>query len=240
MAGHSKWKNIKHKKAAADAKRSKVFTKLSKEITVAAKAGGGDKETNPTLRTLLEKARHVNMPQENIMRAIKKGTGELPGMTYEAYRYEGYGPGGFAVMVEVLTDNKNRAVADVRHIFSKHSGSLAETGAVSWMFKHAGMILVSGEEVDPEEIMELTIEYTIFDISYDEEDGVCRILCEPQHTEEVKRVLADAGYSIDDVELTWIATTEFPLDEGASESVESFVDALEELEDVQNVYTNVV
>ncbi len=166
MSGHSKWATIKHKKAKEDAKRGKVFTKLIKEITVAAKAGG-DPAGNPRLRTLLDNAKEVNMPQENVTRAIKKGTGELPGVSYQSQMYEGYGPGKIAIIVDVLTDNKNRAVADLRHLFVRKGGVLAENGAVQWMFDRMGIIRGSGSNVTEDKLIELLLDYDVKDISCD-------------------------------------------------------------------------
>ncbi len=164
MSGHSKWSTIKRKKGAADAKRGKIFTKLIREIIVSARMGGGDINANPRLRTAVMAARAENMPKENIERAIKKGTGELEGTTYEEYTYEGYGPGGVAMMLEVLTDNKNRTVADIRHIFSKHNGSLGEGGCVSWMFEKKGLILIDKKGVDEDRLMEVALDAGALDV----------------------------------------------------------------------------
>jgi len=236
MAGHSKWKTIKHKKAAADAKRGKEFTKLIKEITVAARDGGGDPSGNPRLRTLLDKAKKINMPQDNVSRAIKKGTGQLPGQQYEAFRYEGYGPGGIAVMVDVLTDNKNKAVAEVRHMFSKKGGNIAETGAVSWMFERLGAIRISESKLSEDELLEKLIEHDIQDIT--KEDNVTTVLCEPKALSEISNAISDAGCTIDEAEVEWIAKTPLTLSTEEEKKAIEFLDAIEELDDVQNVYTN--
>ncbi len=238
MAGHSKWKTIKHKKAAADAQRSKLFTKLIKEITVAARSGGGDPVHNAALRSLLDKAKKLNMPQDNATRAIKKGTGELPGVHYESHMYEGYGPSGIAVMVEVLTDNKNRAVADLRSLFTRKGGSLAENGAVSWMFERLGSVTARGQnDITEDLLVETLLEFSIKDVSV--EEGVWTILCDPQHLELVKKALETIGMSIEDSEVTFLAQNTSELDDSQAQIVYDFLEALEELDDVQNVYANV-
>lgn len=236
MAGHSKWANIKHKKAAVDAKKGKIFTRLSKEITVAAKVGGGDPEGNPRLRTLLEKAREANMPVENTQRAIKKGTGELPGVAYEAITYEGYGPCGIAVIVECLSDNKNRTVADVRRVFSHKGGSLGETGSVGWMFEKMGV--VKGESNKSEDdLLELLLDYDIDQISVN--DGGFYITCDIKALDAVKNVLKSNGCKVESAEVEWVATTTVEVDEESAKKVMEFLDELEELDDVQNVYDNI-
>lgn len=238
MSGHSKWKTIKHKKAAADAQRSKLFTKLIKEITVAARSGGGDPVHNAALRTLLEKAKKLNMPQDNAIRAVKKGTGELPGVHYESHMYEGYGPEGIAVMVEVLTDNKNRAVADLRSLFTRKGGNLAENGAVGWMFERWGVVTAQGgDDITEDRLIEALLEFTINDISFDE--GIWTVVCDPHQIEETKTALVALGMTIDDVEVPFLAQNTVSLDEHKSKMAYDFLEALEELEDVQNVYANV-
>ncbi|KKT01633.1 MAG: hypothetical protein UV79_C0007G0009 [candidate division TM6 bacterium GW2011_GWF2_43_17] len=238
MSGHSKWKTIKHKKAAADAQRSKLFTKLIKEITVAARSGGGDPVHNAALRALLEKAKKLNMPQDNAMRAIKKGTGELPGVHYESHMYEGYGPAGIAVMVEVLTDNKNRAVAELRSMFTRKGGTLAENGAVSWMFERSGVITARGEtDITEDALVEALLEFSIKDLSLD--DGNWTVVCDPQEMEAVKSVLECVGMTIEDSEVAFLAQNATSLDENQSQLAYDFLEAVEELDDVQNVYANV-
>ena len=186
MAGHSKWKQIKHKKAKADAERGKVFTRLIKEITVAARAGGGDEAANPRLRTAILAAKAANMPANNIDRAVKKGTGELPGVAYEEVTYEGYGPGGAALLIECLTDNKNRTVAEIRHAFSKYSGNLGESGSVAWMFERKGEITVELGDMTEEQIMEAALEAGAEDLSI--EDGAAFLTCQPEDVDAVRRV----------------------------------------------------
>ncbi len=236
MSGHSKWATIKHKKAALDAKRGKVFTKIIKEITVAARVGGGDTNANPRLRTLVDKARSVNMPLDNIQRAIKKGTGELPGQNYEAQTYEGYGPAGMAVIVEVLTDNKNKAVAELRHAFSRDGGNVGETGSVNWMFERAGVIRAQGPQLNEDFLLETLLDYPIKNI--DQEDDVFVILTEPNACDKVKQVLVDLGATVKEAELEWVPKTTVHLDATQEEKALHFLDKLEDLDDVQNVYAN--
>lgn len=236
MSGHSKWATIKHKKAKEDAKRGKVFTKLIKEITVAARSGGGDPSANPRLRTLVEKSKEVNMPQDNMMRAIKKGTGELPGMAYESHTYEGYGPGKIAVIVEVLTENKNRAVADLRHIFSRKGGVLAESGAVNWMFERLGLIRASGKFTTEDELLELLLDYDIKNIEVDDKDVT--ITCSPKSLEDVKKALISSGFKIEHAELEFVSSNLVSLTGEDEQKAHEFLESLEDLDDVQNVYTN--
>jgi len=236
MAGHSKWKTIKHKKAAADAKRGKEFTKLIKEITIAARSGGGDPTGNPRLRTLLDKAKKINMPQDNVTRAIKKGTGELPGQQYESHLYEGYGPGGIAVMVDVLTDNKNKAIADLRHMFSKKGGNISESGTVGWMFERLGAIRIDESPLSEDQLLEALLDHDIQDISKD--NTITTILCNPKALEEVSTAARNMGCTIDEAEVEWIAKSPLALSEQNEKKAIEFLDAIEELEDVQNVYTN--
>ncbi|MBT4855882.1 YebC/PmpR family DNA-binding transcriptional regulator [bacterium] len=236
MAGHSKWANIKHRKASQDSKRGKIFTKLIKEITVAARAGGGEPDHNPRLRLLLDKARHVNMPSDNTTRAIKKGTGELPGVHYEAHMYEGYGPAGSAVLVEVLTDNKNRAVADLRKTFSRRGGNLGEAGSVSWMFNHEGVIRVKPEGLSEDDLLEALIDFDVEDISV--HDDLATILCDKKQIETVRKILVDKGLTVESAELEWVAKDPVELDEKNATKVFDFLEAIEDMEDVQNVYSN--
>lgn len=237
MAGHSKWANIKHKKAAADKKRGKAFTRISKEISVAARSGGGDQAGNPRLRHLVDKAREINMPLDTITRAIKRGTGELPGVHYEAQMYEGYGPHGIAVIVETLTDNKNRTVADIRSFFSRAGGNLAEGGAVSWMFKHLGVVRAHGEGFTEDQLLERLIEFDVKDI--DSSDHTMFIItCDPKSLESIKQELINTGMKIESAELEWVADNLIALEGTEAEKAIEFLDQLEEHDDVQNVYTN--
>lgn len=236
MSGHSKWATIKHKKAALDAKRGKVFTKIIKEITVAARTGGGDVNGNPRLRTLVDKARAVNMPLDNITRAIKKGTGELPGQNYEAHTYEGYGPAGMAVIVEVLTDNKNKAVAELRHVFSREGGNVGETGSVNWMFERAGVIRAQGSQLNEDFLLENLLDYPVKNI--DQEDDTFVVITEPQACDKVKQAILDLGATVKEAELEWVPKTMVHLDETQEEKALQFLDKIEDLEDVQNVYAN--
>jgi len=236
MAGHSKWANIKHKKAKEDAKRGQIFTKIIKEITVCAKAGGGVLENNPTLRQLVEKAKEANMPGENITRAIKKGTGELPGVSYESISYEGYGPGGTAVIIEALTDNKNRTVADLRHIFSRHNGNLAETGAVNWMFEKLGVIrgTISGKTED--DLLEALMDYDVQNISI--EENFATVTTAIPALFQVKDALINLGMKIEDAKLEWVAKNNLSVDAETEEKAFGLFEALEDNDDVQNVYSN--
>ena len=235
MSGHSKWANIKHKKAKEDAKRGQTFTKIIKEITVCAKSGGIP-ENNPQLRQLIEKAKEANMPAENIIRAVKKGTGELPGVVYEAISYEGYGPGGTAVIIEALTDNKNRTVADLRHIFGRHNGNLAETGSVNWMFEKLGVIrgTIAGKNED--DLLEALMDYDIHDISI--EDNLVSITTGMAALFQVKDALVKLGMKIESAELEWVAKNNLEVDEATEEKAFGLFEALEENDDVQNVYSN--
>lgn len=237
MAGHSKWANIKHKKAKEDAVRGKAFTKLVKEITVASRVGGGDPSGNPRLRTLVEKAKDINMPQDNIKRAIQKGTGELPGVAYEHHMYEGYGPGGIAVMVEVLTDNKNRAVAEVRHVFTKKGGNMAENGSVSWMFSQKGVIKATGSTITEDQLLEKLLDFDIEDIKKEEE--LFFIICNPKALEEVKTGVTQAGLKAESNDIEWVAKDTAQLSSEDEEKAFEFLESLENLEDVQNVYSNI-
>ncbi len=238
MAGHSKWHNIRNKKAKVDAKRGQIFTKLIREITVAARQGGGDPEFNPRLRIAIEKAKQANMPAENIERAIKRGTGELEGVTYEEVTYEGYGPEGVAVIVEALTDNRNRTTAEVRHIFTKHGGNLGSSGCVSFLFEDKGVILVPKNDYTEDEIFEKAIEAGAEDVITDE-DEFYEIRTEPQDLYSVKENLEKEGVTIEKAELTKIPTTTVEIkDEDVANRLLKMLDALEENDDVQKVYSN--
>lgn len=236
MSGHSKWSTIKHKKAKEDAKRGKIFTKLIREITTAAREGGGSPEGNAKLRMVLEKAKRVNMPQDNVARAIKKGTGDGGGAAYEASLYEGYGPLGTAVMIETLTDNRNRTVAELRNCLGRSGGTLADSGSVAWMFKHRGVVRASGNATE-DAVIEQLLEYDIDDISVD--DGLVTIVCDMGDLEHVKRVIESMKLSIESAQIEWLAKDPISLEEkDKEEKVVALVDQLEDLDDVQNVYVN--
>jgi YebC/PmpR family DNA-binding regulatory protein len=236
MSGHSKWATIKHKKGAADAKRGQMFTKLIKEISIAARMGGGDQEANPRLRTAIIKARGANMPKDNIDRAIKKGTGDLEGVNYEELIYEAYAPGGVALFIEVLTDNKNRAAADVRNILNKGGGSLATSGAVSRLFKRKGVITFDGEKYTEDEIMEAAIEGGAEDVALS--DGVIEVTTDPADFEAVVNALTEKNFESMSAEISMIPDAETELDNEATAKVLRMIDRLEENDDVQNVYSN--
>jgi len=236
MAGHSKWANIKHRKAAQDAKRNKIFTRLIKEVTVAARMGGGDPEANPRLRQAIDKALGNNMPKDNIDRAIKRGTGELEGVSYDEVTYEGYAPGGVAVMVESMTDNKNRTVNEIRHIFSKNGGNLGEDGSAGYLFTKTGMLVFDAEAVDEDELMEAAMEAGADDIRT--EDGQHVIYTEPQEFEQVKAGLAEAGFEPQVAEVTMRPENTVRVEGEKAEKVLKLLDALEDHDDVQNVYAN--
>ncbi len=236
MSGHSKWHSIKHKKAAADSKRGKIFTKLIKEMSVAARIGGGDVDSNPRLRTAVAAAKAVNMPLDNIKRAIMKGTGELPGQSYESVTYEGYGPGGAAVLVECLTDNKNRTVAEIRHHFSKHGGNLAETGAVQWMFERKGYLTVSKESASEDKLLELALDAGADDLKSEGESF--EIYTSFESFETVKAAILNAGIEPESGEITMIPTNGVRLEGKKAEQMLKLMEVLEDHEDVQNVYAN--
>ena len=238
MSGHSKWASIKHKKAHTDAKRGKVFTKIVKEIATAAKLGGGDPEGNPRLRTAIDNAKEVNMPHDNVKKAIMKGTGELPGVSYEEYLYEGYGPAGVAVMVEVMTDNKNRTVPEIRHIMSKSGGSLGESGCVSWIFEKKGYILVSKTKTSEDVVMTVALDAGAEDMKNDPEEENFEIITTPEDFAAVKEAIEKAGLPVDSAEVTMLPKTYVVLDAKAAEQMVRLIDALEDNDDVQNVYAN--
>ncbi len=236
MAGHSKWANIQHRKKAQDAKRGKIFTRLIREISVAAREGGGDPEANPRLRLAIDKANSANVPKDNIDRAIKKATGELEGAAYEELRYEGYAPGGVAVMVDCLTDNRNRTVAEVRHAFTKHGGNLGTDGSVAYMFEKKGVIsFAPGSSED--EVMEAALEAGAEDIVSDE-DGSIEVLTAPEDFEAVRNALRDAGLAVGEAEVTQRAATLVELDLETGQKVLKFLDVLEDLDDAQDVWSN--
>ena len=236
MSGHSKWANIKHRKGAEDARRGKVFTKIIKEIMIAARTGGGDPAGNPRLRSALINARTNNMPKDNIERAIKKGTGELEGVHYDESSYEGYGPGGAAVLVESLSDNKNRTVADIRHAFNKHGGNMGENGCVAWMFHKKGWFSVKKTDVDEEKLMSVALDAGAEDIRDEEEDF--EVITPPEDFETVKKALDDASIPYADSEVTMLPQSYVSVTGKAAEQMYKLMEALEDNDDVQKVYTN--
>jgi YebC/PmpR family DNA-binding regulatory protein len=237
MSGHSKWATTKHKKAATDAKRGKIFTKITKEITVAAKLGGGDPDGNPRLRTAVAKGKSVSMPAENIKRAIQKGTGELPGVSYEEVTYEGYGPNGVAIIVEVLTDNRNRTVSEIRNIFSKAGGNMGEAGCVSWMFHKKGYIVVASAKADEEKLMSLALDAGAEDMQTEDDNFV--ITTAQSDFEKVKKALEDAGIPLEVAEVTMVPQTYVKIDgEKVAGQMMRLMEAIEDNDDVQNVYAN--
>ncbi len=237
MSGHNKWSSIKHKKARMDAQRSKIFSKLIREITVAAKLGGPDPESNPRLRQAIANARANNMPKENIENAIKKGTGELPGVSYEEISLEGYGPGGIAIMIDALTDNRNRTVAEIRSIFNKNGGNLAEKGAVAWMFETIGQILVEKSRVDEDSLMEAAIEAGAEDVITDDEEFYI-IKTAKEDLMNVVDGLEKAGIPIKSYEITKVAQTPVKLSGDQAEKAMKLLELLDDHDDVQKVYTN--
>ncbi len=238
MAGHSKWANIKHKKAREDAKKGKVFSKISKKITASARHHGGDPDANAELRMLIIKAREVNMPSDNVERAIKKGTGELEGVSYEEFNYEGYGPAGVAMYVELMSDNRNRTAAEIRHLFSKHGGNLGESGCVAWMFERKGQIIIDGTE-DPfneDELMIAVLEAGAEDVEV--EDSIATIYTDPTDLMEVREGLLD-NFEITDAEISMIPQNTMIIDDvDTAKKVLKLMDLLEDHDDVQAVYAN--
>jgi YebC/PmpR family DNA-binding regulatory protein len=236
MSGHSKWATIKHKKGALDAKRGKIFTRLIKEITIAAKMGGGDPDGNPRLRGAIAAAKAENMPNENIKRAIQRGTGEIEGVSYEEITYEGYGPGGVAIIVDVLTDNKNRAVSEIRHAFSKNGGNLGAEGAVAWMFTTKGVITVPKSAASEDKITEIVLDAGAEDLS--EQGESWEILCDPKDFETVTNTLKAAKIDTETAEVTKIASTYTKLEGTQANAMIRLLETLEDLDDTQNVYSN--
>ena len=236
MAGHSKWANIKHRKAGQDALRGKIFTKILREITVAAKAGGGDPATNPALRTAIDKGLGANMKRDTIDNAVKKATGSLEGVNYEQVRYEGYGPGGTAVMVDCLTDNRNRTVAEVRHAFSKAGGNLGTDGSVAYMFSKVGIISYTGS-VDEDALIEAALDAGADDVITND-DGSVDVMTTPENYLEVKDAMIAANFTPDNAEITMQAATNTDLDAETAEKMMRLIERLEDLDDVQNVYSN--
>jgi len=236
MSGHSKWSTIKHKKGAADKKRAKIFTKLIKEITVAARMGGGDPMANPRLRHAIDSAKAQNMPKDNVDRAIKKGTGDMEGVNYEEIMYEGYGPGGVAVMVECLTDNKNRTIADVRYIFNKAGGNVGTDGCVAWMFDKKGVITISKENTDEETLMEVALDAGAEDIK-DEGDSF-DVLTAPEEFDVVKDAIDGAQITYEVAEISMVPQNTTAVSGKEAEQMIRFMEALDDCDDIQNFYTN--
>lgn len=236
MSGHSKWSTIKHKKGAADAKRGKIFTKIIKEITVAARAGGGDPAGNPRLRTAIMTAKQVNMPQDNINRAIKKGTGELEGVNYEEFVYEGYGPGGAAILLDVMTDNKNRTVSEIRAVMGKNGGNLGENGCVAWMFEKKGLFIVSASEMEEDDLLELIMDAGAEDLEK-ANDGF-EIKTSMENFETVRKTLESKEIKIEFAELTRLPTNTVEVNEKTGRQLLRLMDLLEDHDDVQKAYSN--
>jgi YebC/PmpR family DNA-binding regulatory protein len=238
MAGHSKWANIQHRKGRQDEKRGRIFTRLIKEITVAAKLGGADPNSNPRLRLAMDKASDANMPKDKVLDAIKRGTGQLDGVEYEEIRYEGYGIGGAAVIVDCMTDNRTRTVAEVRHAFSKHGGNLGTDGSVSFMFKHCGQIIFR-PGASEDKIMEVALEAGAEDV-ISADDGVIEVVCAPNDFQALKAALEESGLKPELAEITMRASTDSELTGEDAAKMQKLLDALESLDDVQEVYTNAV
>ncbi|OGF14262.1 MAG: transcriptional regulator [Candidatus Eisenbacteria bacterium RBG_16_71_46] len=236
MSGHSKWATIKRKKAATDQARGKVFSKFIKEITIAARQGGGDLEANPRLRTAVNAAKSVNMPANNIERAIKRGTGEVEGVHYEETQYEGYATGGVAVLVEIATDNRNRTAGDIRHIFTKFGGNLAEAGSVAYLFKPQGVITIEKTAIGEDALFEIVLEAGAEDVNA--EGDTYDVFTPPAQFEAVKQAIEAKQIPVQNAEVTKVASIQVPLDDKAAESILRLVDALEDHEDVQKVYAN--
>jgi YebC/PmpR family DNA-binding regulatory protein len=236
MSGHSKWSSIKHKKGAADAKRGKIFSRLIKEVTVAARMGGGDPNGNPRLRTAIQAAKAENMPKDNITRAIKKGTGELEGASYEEVNYEGYGPGGVAMLIDCLTDNKNRTVADIKHLFDRHGGNLGEPGCVAWMFEKKGLIVFDKDQVDEENLINIALETGAEDVKDSETEF--EVVMEPPEFEAVKKAFDNAGLKYTLAEVSMIPQNTVKIEGKQANQMLNLMDALEDHEDIAHVYAN--
>ena len=236
MSGHSKWHTIKHKKGAADAKRGKIFTRLIKELTVAARAGGGDPDMNPRLRTIIAEAKASNMPRENIDRAIRRGTGEEPGVSYEEIMYEGYGPGGVAMLVQTLTDNKNRTVGEIRFIFGKYNGNLAAENSVAWMFSRKGQVVVEKEKADEEKLLNAALEAGADDVNDD--GGVWEVICKPEAFEGVRDAVKALGVEPASAEIAMIPQNYIKLTGKEAQSMLKLFEAIDDHDDVQHVWAN--
>ncbi len=238
MSGHSKWSSIKHKKAAVDAKRGKLFTKYIKEITVAARLGGPDPDANPRLRAAITAGRGASMPKDNIERAIQRGAGGLEGANIEEIRYEGYGPGGIAILLDCMTDNRNRTVSDVRSTLNKHGGNLGEAGCVSWMFHQKGLFVFDRNKVNEDELMELVLEAGAEDIEDKPEDGTIEVTSDVASFPNLQDVIEATGMSPQLAEISWIPENTIHVDGNTAESLLNLIEKLEDLDDVQNVYAN--
>ena len=236
MSGHSKWSTIKRKKAAVDAKRGKIFTTLIKEITITARAGGGDPDSNPRLRHAISSARDANMPQDNIKKAIMKGTGELPGTTYEECTYEGFGPGGVAIFMEVLTDNKNRTVADIRHLITKYGGNLGENGSVAWMFDKKGQIILTRDNQDKDTLFEAAIDAGAED--FEAVDNAFIVTTDPAEIMSVRSALENKGYYVESSKVEMLPKNLHKIDDEKSKKAISLLDKIEDHNDIKSVYTN--
>ncbi len=236
MSGHSKWASIKHKKGAADAKRGRLFTKLIREITVAAKDGGGNPDTNPALRTAISRANDANMPKDNIEKAIKKGTGELPGVSYESCAFEGYGPGGVAIIAEVLTDNKNRSSAEIRNIFSKRGGNMAGAGSVAWIFTAKGYILIDKSQIGEDELFSISVDAGAEDVKTGDKNY--EVFCDPKDFENLKSAFVEKNIKWESAELTKLPNSTIKLAGSDAKQVLALVESLEDHDDVQKVYSN--
>jgi len=236
MSGHSKWATIKRKKASTDAARGKVFTKIIKEITISARDGGGDPAGNPRLRLAIASAKASNMPQDNITRAIKKGTGEMEGVSYEEITYEAYAPHGIAVMIECVTDNRNRTVAELRHMISKHNGNLGESGSVAWMFERKGVVTITKENHSEDDVMEIILDAGADDLKTEEE--FFEVICSIENFEKVRKALEEKKYKIENASLQQIAKNLVELDEKGAADVVKFLEVVEEHDDVQNIFSN--
>ncbi len=236
MSGHSKWHSIKHKKAAVDAKRGKIFTKLIKEITIAARIGGGDMTANPRLRLAVQKGKEANMPNDNIDRAIKKGTGELEGVTYVELVYEGYAPEGVAIIMDIMTDNKNRTVAEIKKMLSKHGGTFGESGSVAWMFEKKGVIMLSADKYTEDDIMEIALDLGALDIV--SEDEMIIVYTAPEEFEQIKNSLLEQGKEIDQSEISRIPSNTIKVNQEKAEKIVFLMELLEDHEDVQNLASN--
>ncbi|HEU5250500.1 MAG TPA: YebC/PmpR family DNA-binding transcriptional regulator [Thermoanaerobaculia bacterium] len=237
MSGHSKWSTIKHKKGAADAKRGRLFTKLIREITMSARLGGGSPESNPRLRKAIDDAKAVNMPAENIKRAIQRGTGELPGVTYEEVTFEGYGPGGVAILIEAMTDNKNRTLPEIRTIFAKHGGNLGESGSVKFLFQKKGYIAIEKNKATEDAVMEAAIEAGAEDVAFSDEQYY-EVQTSPETLPQVKAKFEERGLPLAVTEISMIPTTQVPLEQRKAEQTIKLMEALEDHDDVQNVWAN--
>lgn len=236
MSGHSKWSSIKHKKAKKDAQKGKLFSKLARKLTVEARRGGGDIETNPALRMVVEMTQAAGMPKENVEKAIKRGTGELPGVVYEEITCEGYGPGGVALLIEAVTDNKKRAISEIRHILTKHGGHLGEVGCVTWLFERKGLMVLNKDKVDEDEVMEAALEVGADDVK--DEGDTLEIIFPPEKFDQIKKKVKDLGYTPEVIELTMVPQTTVPLEEKEAYQMLHLMDALEDSEEVQKVYAN--